>query len=487
MAKSLVKNSIANVFYKSLNILFPLITATYTSRVLMAAGIGKVSYAQNIVSYFVMFAALGMPSYGTREIAKLKEKNKNILFSELFTINAISTLLFSLAYIILINSVGIFASQIKLYYAVGLTLFLNIFNIDWYYQGEEEYGYIAIRGFIIKVISLLCVFTFVRTSNDFLVYALITALGTVGNNVINVAHLKGKVTWTWKNLNLKQHLKPLLILTASAVAIELYTAMDITMLGIMCTDVEVGYYSNAIKIVKLLEAVISALGAILLPRLSYYYSDGKTEQFNKLVDKALRTLLLLAIPTGFGVFCVSDLMIPLLFGESFLGSINTLRILSLTLPILVINVLFGIQCLITMGKEKKYLVTVSLGAITNLILNPILIILHKQEGAAFASLLSESVVAISTIIFVKKYLTIKLEKKYVITLILSAILMVLGVSCIKLIHTSLILKLFISVFTGVVIYIETLMLTKNQTAQEIFYLLKEKICNKIKTKIVTNK
>ncbi len=475
MSKSLVKNSIANVFYKSLNILFPLITATYTSRILLASGIGKVSYAQNIVSYFVMFAALGMPSYGTREIAKLKGKNKDIAFSELFTINLISTILFSLGYVLLINMVPLFSSQINIYYAVGITLFLNIFNIDWYYQGEEEYGYIAIRGFIIKIISLICTFLFVRTAEDVLPYAIITTIGTVGNYLFNVMHLKGRVKWVNKGLNLKRHMKSLLFLTASSVAIELYTAMDTTMIGIMCTEIEVGYYANAIKIVKLLESVISAIGAILLPRLSYYYVSGKIEEMKQLVNKSLKTMLILAFPIAFGVFCTADLIVPILFGESFLGSINTLKILSLTLPVLVINVLFGIQCLITMGKEKKYFVTVCLGAITNLILNPILIKFYKNEGAAIASLISESIVAISTIIFVNKYIPIKLEKRYLISIMTAVIFMLIGVYFIKIFSLPVILSLVCSIIVGATIYSLGLLLTKN----EVTYDIKDKVMSKI--------
>ncbi len=467
--KSLLKNSIANICYKLLNIIFPLITVTYISRILLADGVGKVSYAQNIVSYFTMFAILGMPSYGTREIAKLKnnDKEKNKTFSELFMINLISTLLFSILYIIVINSFEIFYSRIWIYYSVGLTLFLNIFNIDWFYQGEEEYSYIALRSFFIKIISVICIFTFVKSRNDVLQYAVIVSLGTVGNYILNVLNLRNKVKFSLKDIQMTRHLKSLLILTASSVAIELYTAMDITMIGIMCTDKEVGYYSNALKIINISQSVISAMGAVLLPRLSLYHAEGKQEKFDSLVNKSLKYLMILAIPSAIGLFFTANLIIQVLFGPSFLNAINTLRILSLTLPILVINVLFGIQCLIPMGMEKKYLVTVCLGAIVNLILNPVLILYFKNEGAAIASLISESIVALSTIYFVKKKINITIEKEYVISLTISSIIMILCIKIIDFLTFNNTIKLVALIVIAALIYIICLLIMKNKYVIEI--------------------
>lgn len=475
MSKSLVKNSIANVFYRSLNVFFPLITATYVSRVLLVNGVGKVSYAQNIVSYFVMFAALGMPTYGTREIAKLKNQCKNKLFSELFLINAISTAFFSGAYIILINSIDGFQKNLPLYYAVGIQLFMNVFNIDWYYQGEEEYSYIAVRSFVIKVLSVMSIFLFVKEANDYIYYAIITALGIVGNYIFNIMHLRGRVKFTIKELNLKKHIKPLMLLLSSSVAIELYTAVDTTMIGAFCTDTEVGFYAYAIKIIKLVEAMISALGAILLPRLSYYYAEGKNEDFNRLVHKAEQVLLFIAVPGAVGIFLVADDLVPILFGASFYGTINTLRILAFTLPILVINVLFGIQVLIPAGNEKKYLITVCCGAAVNIVLNPIFILLYKNDGAAFASLISELTVAISTLLYARRIVNIKPERDYVVTLLISTVFMIIGVCSINSLLQAGIIRLLIKVLLGVGIFSGVAILLRNCVAYEFLGIIQRRL------------
>ena len=211
---SLVKNSLYNVAYKLLNVIFPLVSATYIARVIFAKGVGEVSYAQNIVSYFTTIAALGIPNYGIREIAKArKDKGQtDEIFFELFTINAVSTTVCIVAYLVLIHLVSALNSNIRMYYAAGLLLIFNYINIDWFYQGNEEYAYIAKRSFVIKLISLVAMFTLVRYESDAIAYALISSLAIGGNHIFNIINLKKyKLKSNFKKLNVKRHLKPILI------------------------------------------------------------------------------------------------------------------------------------------------------------------------------------------------------------------------------------------------------------------------------------
>ena len=193
--KSLFLNSIYNVLYKSLNVLFPLITTMYVSRILLADGVGRVSSAKNLATYFVLIAALGMPTYGTKRIAECHNAEEKLsqTFSELFAINIVSTLVCSTLYLISICIIPKCRNDISLYFVVGLQIILNIFNIDWFYQGIEEYGYILKRSAIVKVLCLGFIFVFVRSQEDFLWYALASVLGVAVNYVFNVIHLKGKI------------------------------------------------------------------------------------------------------------------------------------------------------------------------------------------------------------------------------------------------------------------------------------------------------
>ena len=208
MQKSLTKNSIYNVIYTIANILFPFATSIYVSRILLPAGVGKVASAQNIVSYFVTLAALGLPSYGVREFAKVREKKyeRNKLFTELLLVNIISTTLAVVGFIGLVVVNEGFSGQWALYAACGLSIAFNYLNIDWMYQGLEEYGYITGRSLLIKGLSLLALFLFVKTREDYVIYALISSLATGGNYVFNVLNARKYVALDFSRIELKRHM-----------------------------------------------------------------------------------------------------------------------------------------------------------------------------------------------------------------------------------------------------------------------------------------
>lgn len=211
--KSLAKNSIYNILYKCSNLVFPLIISAYVSRILFAEGIGKVSSAQNIVTYFTLLAALGLPTYGTKIIAACGENrlSRDKAFSELFIINLCSTLICSGIYCVIIFNIPYFYQRLDLSIVCGLAIVFNAINVDWFYQGREEYGYITIRNLIIKLISLISVFLLVKTVDDYIIYALILTLSKVANNIFNIVHLRKSVSITLQGINVIQHIKPVFI------------------------------------------------------------------------------------------------------------------------------------------------------------------------------------------------------------------------------------------------------------------------------------
>ena len=219
---SLARNSMFFVFYKLLTVLFPLITVSYVSQVLLASGVGKVSSAQNIVQYFVLIASLGIPNYGIREIAKVRNDSSNVnkVFSELFSINSISTGLCTIIYYVIVLNSKYFTIEKNLYLLIGLTIILNFFNVDWFYQGIEEYSYITKRSFVVKIISLILLLVFVRESGDYLVYALIYIIGIAGNNFINCINLKKYgIKFSLSNTNVRRHIKPVFVLLCTTLKI----------------------------------------------------------------------------------------------------------------------------------------------------------------------------------------------------------------------------------------------------------------------------
>lgn len=214
MQKSLAKNLIYNIIYTVANILFPFVTSIYVSRILLLVGVGKVASAQNIASYFVTIAALGLPSYGVREFAKVRDNKveREKLFTELLLLNIVSTTLAVVGFFALVFVNAGFNGEWALYIACGLAIFFNYLNIDWMYKGLEEYGYITGRSLAIKGISLLALFLFVKTRQDYVIYALISNLATGGNYVFNVIHARKFVKIRFSGIKLTKHLKPVLLI-----------------------------------------------------------------------------------------------------------------------------------------------------------------------------------------------------------------------------------------------------------------------------------
>lgn len=467
---SLVFNSVFNVLYKVLNILFPLVTAAYIARIIESELIGEVTLAQNITQYFVLLASLGLPSYGTREIAKKRDQKDASckVFTELFFLNAISTTVCILVYCILIVSVPSIRNHSVLFLITGINVVLNYINVDWLYQGFEQYRYIAVRSFIVKLFSLLSILVFVRSSSDYLLYALISALALAGNNIYNVLHLKKmEIKIQVNNIEIKKHLGPVISLLCTTLAIELYTLLDTTMIGIFCTKDNVAFYNYAMRITKSIIAMIAAIGGVLLPRLSYYRGQNNLDACNSVVEKTLNVLIYLLIPSAIGIFLCSGEIIPFLYGENFVQSIPILRISALLIVTLGFSNLFGTQILITFGKENRLLLATVVGATSNICLNWFLIPKYQGTGAAVASVISETLVTIITFCFAKKCMTISTNRKNFIISVLSCVAMTAGILLLKsMIHNNVCL-LMTEVSIGVALYAILTFVLKNTVAINI--------------------
>ena len=430
-----------------------------------------------------ILAPLGIPNYGTREIAKVRDDKikERHLFSELFTINAVSTLICSICYILLVFLNSRFASDFKLYIVAGLPILFNFINVDWYYQGNEKYKYIAKRSFIVKIISLALIFLFVRSQQDYLIYALIYGLGIGLNNIFNIYHLLCNGMRLEKvDAGLRRHFKPIIVLLCTTIAIELYTLIDTTMLGIMCSDEIVGYYTNSMKLVKVLITVISAIGGVLLPRLSYYREHEDIDACNKLISSVTQIMLFLFVPCGIGIFVMADRIVPVLFGSTFMPAITTMRIASFLIYVLGFSNLFGTQVLLTFDGERQLLICTITGAVSNIIMNSIMIPYYAQNGAALASVLSETLVTALTIVFSMKYISLKLNVSNIIKTIISAIVMGLVICVMNNKISPNFVSLVLCIIAGVFVYALVNQVEKNEIMDTVFSIVFRKRRNTIK-------
>lgn len=477
--KSLAANSLYSVIYKIVNVLYPLFTATYIARVLLPDGVGKVAYAQNIVQYFVVIAALGIPNYGIKEIAKIQTNKEkvNSLFSELFVINFISTSICVFLYYSMVLMLPFFNTNRTLFCAAGITLVLNYFNVDWFYQGNEEYAYIAKRNCFVKVLSLILVFVLIRDVSDYIEYALIYSLTIAGNYIFNIYSLKSKVVFSLKNLRLRRHLKPIFILLASSISIELYTLLDTTMLGFLCNDDVVGYYTNAVKMARIINSTISSIALVLLPRLSFYYSNGMHKELEHTANRVLKIMISLTFPAAIGLFILADDIILVLFGASFMPAIITLRILSVLVIAVALNNYFGTQILMTFDLEHCLLISVLVGAFVNIFLNAILIPIYAQNGAAVASAISELCVMFMTFLFARRFIRFSISVKYWVSLFISSLTMTAIVSAVKFLDFSYFLELSVGIVLGFLVFAVTGALLRNEAIMDILFILKKLFVN----------
>ena len=462
--KSLSKNAFYNVIYKCLNVVFPLITMAYVARILLPIGVGKVASAQNIVAYFVLIASLGLPTYGVKVIASYSDdrRKSSKAFSELFAINAMSTIICSFVYIMMVMSVDFFQTKIAISMIVGIQLFANIINIDWLYQGYEEYRYITIRSILVKTLALLAVFIFVKTPDDYIVYAFITALSLIANFVMNMLKLNSLVTFGFKNLELRQHFKPVFALLASTIAIEIYVLGGTTILNVLKGEEDVAFYTYATKAVSVVRTLIVAVCAVFLPRLNYYYSHRQFDSFNDLASKGIRIILNLCVPAAIGLFILSDDFVKLLFGDNYYPVIPSMKILCISLVTIALSNFTGYQILVTLGKEKLILYSTILGAIVNLGINVMLVPSMGHYGAAIAAVVTEALIAFYQLFYVLKCIPIKIGIIDIKQLSVPSLLMIVPMLLIKYLELNIIIEILLCCISGLCVFIFSSIIMKNK-------------------------
>lgn len=388
--ESLAKNSIVNLVYTVLDFLFVLLRAVYVGRILLADGVGRVSYVQSIAGYFLAFAQLGLPVYGVREIARAREKRyeMNKIFTELFVINFFSTTCALMSYFLLVMYVPVMKEQLPLFFVFGLNIFVNYFNVEWFYQGQEEYVYIAVRSTVVKLLSLIIMFTFVRTSGDYVQYALICCLEGGCNYAISIIRIRKSIKLVKKKLAFKCHIKTMMILMISTLLTTLYSWVDITMLGVLSTETTTGYYNYANTAIFSLTMACSVILSIFFPRLSYYYQRDRNK-FHQLLQLGIELQMFICVPVSICVLILAPQIVTILFDKAFLPTAETIRILAILIVVQSFSYLIGYQVLMATGNEKEQIPTFFVAVIINMALNAFLIPVWANNGAAIASVISE--------------------------------------------------------------------------------------------------
>lgn len=475
---SIKKNTLLNVVRTLLSIVFPLITFPYATRILLPEGIGKVQFASGIISYFVMIAGLGIGTYGIRETAKKRDDKESLtkVTKELFLLNLIPTVIAYLLFVVALVFIPKFSSYRNLLIIYSATILFTTLGIEWLYSGLEQYAYITVRQFIFQIISLVLLFIFVKKTSDTEKYALISVFSNVGANVCNLIHSKKYVDWRKSvKLEIFPHLKSVFVLFGMRVAASLYVALDTTLLGFLTDDNQVGYYEAANKMTRIVVTLITSISAVMLPRLSFYVEKKDFISFKNLSEKSFAVTSMLSFPMALGLFILSENVILLISGERFLPAVSVMKALSILIIAIPLSSFLGNQILLPLGKEKISLYAMLVGAAVNVVLSAVLIHKFNAFGAAFASVIAESLIAVVYfVVAVKKsifFIPIKPMMHYVSASLIMAVL----VFFINVINLPLILKTIISVISGIFIYCLLLFLMRDKVFFEFFQQIQNKI------------
>ena len=481
--KSLKLNFIMNSILTMSQFIFPLITFPYVSRILLPIGMGKVSFATSLISYFSMFAQLGIPTYGIRACAKVRDNREELTrtVQELLAINIVMDIIsYGILFFALILIPRLREDR-TLYVVISATIFLTSIGMEWFYKALEQYAYITIRSIIFKVVALIAMFLLIHKQEDYIIYGGISILASSASNIFNFINIRRYIDLKpVGRYNFFQHLKPILIFFAMSCATTIYTNLDTVMLGFMTTDTDVGYYNAAVKIKTILVSVVTSLGAVLLPRASYNIEHGQVESFWRIGKKAISFVFLVASPLTIYFILFAKEGIYFLSGLAYTGSIIPMQLIMPTLLLIGLSNILGLQILVPLGKEKIVLYSEIAGAIVDIIINALLIPQFTSAGAAIGTLVAEFVVLTVQCYVLRKDIAGLLKDIHYFKIILALMFGSIASSWVKLLSLGDFLTLLISSVLFFGIYGLCLLITKEDLVVEIFNQMMEKILGKVK-------
>lgn len=404
---TVLKNFLWNISYQVFLLILPIVTIPYVSRVLGPTGIGINSYTNSIAQYFVLFGNLGITLYGNREVAYKRDKKKEL--SQLFW--ELSFLRFFLTFIsmVIFLTVIYFTGEYQSFYLIqALLLIASALDIAWFFQGLELFRVTVVRSTLVKVVSLMLIFTFVKDKNDLGLYIFILAFSQLLGNLTLWPYLKKYIsTPNIKHLNFKIHLKPTITLFIPQVATQVYLQLNKTMLGAIVGVTAAGYYDNSDKIVKIILALVTASGTVLLPHIAHDYSKGNMEKISKSAYNSMHVIMVLAMPLASGLIAVAPLFTKIFFGPGFSPVATLMRIEAPVMIMVGIGTAIGVQYLLPTNQIRIYSKSYVFGASLNVLLNIPLILLLGAKGAMIATIFSETFVSMFQLYHVRKQLSLR--------------------------------------------------------------------------------
>ena len=461
MKKSIKKNYIYNVFYQILTLLTPLITSPYIARVLGPDNIGKASFIGSITSYFVLFASLGIATFASREISYLQDdrKARTKIFWEVNILQATTASICLAAYIFF----ALFQENRILYLISAIGILNIIFDVSWLYSGMEEFGSLVLRSTIFKVIHIVYIFTFVRTKDDLVLYMLESAFGLIGSMSLWFKLPKMVGRPVWRELHPFRHMGVILSLFVPAIAVQIYTVLDKTMIGVIThNSFENGYYEQAMRISKMTLGLVTALGGVMVPRIGQLFYKNDIEQVRKYMYRSYRFVWFLGIPLCLGIIMTAGNFIPWFLGDGYDEVVTLSAILSFLILAIGISNVTGVQYLVPTQRQNMLTISVVTGAVINFVCNMFLIRFFQSTGAAIASVVAEVSVSIVQLVIVRKELSSWKILKSGTHYFIAGAIMVVVLFPLKIWLAPSVINTFAMIFSGAAVYFLALFIMKDE-------------------------
>lgn len=474
---SIKKNYMYDLSFKVLSLLIPLVTIPYLARTLGNEGIGIYSYTLSINQWFLLIASCGVQLYGQREIAYVRNDRDKLSkkFKEIFYSKVITTIISFLGYLVF---VVVLSSDFKIFFILqGFLLLDNLIDIEWFYRGLEEFKKIFFRNIFLKIINVVLIFTLIKNSSDLWKYILIA----VFTNILGKTLLWNGLSKYIENIPISKNgikiaMKGSLKILLPQIAIQVYVVLDKTMLGYMKGVVELSYYDMAQKIVKILLMIGTSLGTVVAPRVSNLFFENKIVEVKKLLLKSFKMITFMTFPILFGTMSIIQDVLPLFLGNQFLKSIILIKILLLLLVFIGWNNVLGIQGMIPLKREKEFTCIVAIGAISNFVLNLILIPKYGGVGAAISSIFAEGLIMAIEFYILRKIVdfidVFKTIYKYLFASI-GIFSMIFLVNKVLIVENTL-LKIILNILIGITTYIVLLLVLRDDILRGVLNKIRRK-------------
>lgn len=472
---SLKINYLYSIVYQLLTIIIPIVTTPYVSRILQPDGIGAYSYTFSIVTYFGMFGTLGISTYGQLKIAAERDHPARVSrsFWELFIARIVTMTAASAVYLV-------FAWTSPKYGVLYIILFIYLisqaFDVSWALQGQERFKVTVSANLIIKIISTVLIFILIKQKSDLFKYVLLLQGATLAANISMWPALKRSlIPVNIHTIRFYRHWRASLVYFIPTVATSVYTVLDKSMLGWLTgSDFQNGYYEQAHKIEQLLVAVVTSLGTVTLPRISYLYKEKKYDSIRDITDTTLQYILFISIPMCLSIIAIAPTLVAVFLGPGYGPCVSILRVFAALIVIVGLNNTIGKQCLMPTGRQKSFNIGVIAGALLNVALNMVLIPKLSATGAAIASDAAEMVILCIFIYYSRDYLNFKKLGRYSFRYLVIAFIMSIGVVLVGKCLGSTVRSLIIQILFGTVLYTVLLLLLKDKMIKKMFRILKVK-------------